>query len=46
MDMGIEKLSEAKALHDRLEAIYNPHVDFDSVYAAADDHIAWLLGAD
>lgn len=26
-------LLEAKQLHDELEAIYNPHVDFDGVYA-------------
>ncbi|MGN1002072.1 MAG: hypothetical protein ACI4PC_04810 [Oscillospiraceae bacterium] len=37
-------LAQAKELHDRLEQVYNPHVDFDGLYAAADDHIAWLLG--
>lgn len=36
-------LAQAKALHDELERIYNPYVDFDGLYAAADDHIVWLL---
>lgn len=26
-------LAQAKALHDELEAVYNPHVDFARVYA-------------
>lgn len=29
-------LGEAKARHDSLEALYNPYVDFDGVYALAD----------
>ena len=29
-------LAQAKADHDRLEALYNPHVDFDGVYRTAD----------
>lgn len=29
-------LAQAKAAHDELEQLYNPHVDFDGVYAAAD----------
>lgn len=42
--LGAEMLlSQAKQLHDELEAIYNPHVDFDGLYAAADDHISWLF---
>lgn len=28
-------LSEAKAIHDELESLYNPHVDFEGVYALA-----------
>lgn len=36
------KLAEAKALHDRLEAVYNPHVDFDGVYALAENHTQTL----
>ena len=43
LDYGIETLAKAKALHDELEKIYNPHVDFDGLYAVAADHIAWLL---
>lgn len=33
---GISSLAQAKAAHDKLEALYNPHVDFHRVYAAAD----------
>lgn len=36
------ELGRAKTLHDSLEAIYNPHVDFAGVYALADRHIATL----
>ena len=36
-------LAQAKALHDRLEGWYNPHVDFPGVYALADEHAAWIL---
>lgn len=38
-----ETLARAKALHDQLEAVYHPHVDFDGVNALAEDHIRWLL---
>lgn len=40
LDSAAEALAEAKALHDELEALYNPHVDFQSVRAAADREIA------
>ncbi len=36
---GIANLAQAKEAHDRLEALYNPHVDFDGVTAMA-DHLA------
>lgn len=36
-------LAQAKALHDALEAQYNPHVDFAGIRAEADRHIADLL---
>ena len=35
---------QAKALHDELEAVYNPHVDFARVYALAHAHALQLLG--
>ena len=38
-----ETLARAKALHDELEALYHPHVDFDGVGALAEDHVRWLL---
>ena len=42
LDLAVEKLSRAKALHDELEALYNPHVDFAGVHALAQTHIARL----
>lgn len=40
---GVAALAEAKAAHDRLEGLYNPHVDFPGVYAAADRLAAEIL---
>ena len=37
-------LAQAKALHDELETVYNPHVDFARVYALAHAHALQLLG--
>ena len=37
IDEAVESLAQAKAMHDDLEALYNPHVDFDRVYQIADD---------
>ena len=30
-ESALEKLREAKALHDQLEALYRPHMDFDAL---------------
>ena len=35
-DEAVAALGRAKAGHDRLEALYNPHVDFEAVYRRAD----------
>ncbi len=43
LSAAAETLAQAKALHDELEAVYHPHVDFDGVGALAEDHIRWLL---
>lgn len=43
VDEAVESLAQAKAMHDELEAIYNPHVDFPRVYATADDIARELL---
>ena len=43
LSFASETLAEAKALHDELEAVYNPHVDFDGVYSEAERHIARLF---
>ena len=34
---AVDSLAQAKAMHDDLEAIYNPHVDFDLVDEMARD---------
>lgn len=33
---GVESLAKAKALHDELESLYNPHVNFEGVYETAE----------
>ncbi len=33
---AVSSLSQAKTMHDELEALYNPHVDFERVYQMAD----------
>lgn len=40
---AIAGLSRAKAAHDRLEELYNPHVDFERVYRMADELAAELF---
>jgi len=40
--IAYKALAEAKRLHDELETVYNPHVDFDGVYALAKEHILRL----
>ncbi len=32
---AVDSLAQAKAIHDRLEALYNPHVDFEQVHRIA-----------
>ena len=34
---AVARLTEARRLHDELEMVYNPHVDFSAVYAMAED---------
>ncbi len=43
LSRAAETFASAKALHDELEAICNPLVDFDGVYREADAHIRRLL---
>ena len=45
MEEGMETLAQGKALHDELEAIYNPHVDFTGVYAVAEELSRRIFGA-
>ena len=39
----VESLAQAKAMHDDLEAVYNPRVDFEGVYRTADQIAGTLL---
>ena len=39
-DEGLDALKEAKAAHDKLEAVYHPHVDFAGVDACAKTELA------
>ena len=43
MDEAISSLAQAKAMHDELEGLYNPHVDFDRVHRTAQEIIADLF---
>ena len=36
IDEATDSLAQAKTMHDNLEALYNPHVDFEYVYRVAD----------
>lgn len=45
LDDAVEALAQAKALHDELEACYNPHMDFESVLATAEQTAAHLIHA-
>lgn len=37
IDEAVDSLAQAKSMHDDLESLYNPHVDFDRVYRTADE---------
>lgn len=43
MDETVDALKEAKLMHDELEKLYNPHVDFARVYATAESIVDELL---
>ena len=44
VEEAVDSLAQAKAMHDDLEAIYNPHVDFQRVEQMAMDLSAEILG--
>ena len=44
LNAAFDTLARAKVLHDRLEAVYHPHVDFAGSAALSEDHIHWLFG--
>lgn len=43
VEEAVKSLLQAKVIHDELEALYNPHVDFKEVYAAGEAVTAQLL---
>ena len=43
LSAATETLAQAKTLHDALEAVYHPHVDFDGLDALAEEHIRELF---
>jgi len=43
IEEAVHTLGEAKSLHDELEQLLNPHVDFDGVYDLAEYHLQVLL---
>lgn len=44
VEEAVSSLAQAKAMHDELEALYNPHVDFQLVHQTADAIAGQLLG--
>ncbi len=42
IDEAISALQETKLNHDKIEALYNPHVNFDEIYKLSKQHIAEL----
>lgn len=45
VEEGTQTLARGKELHDQLEAVYNPHVDFDRVHAVAEALAGEIFGA-
>jgi len=39
---GFAALAKSKGIHDKIETIYNPNVDFDGVYALVREHLTSL----
>ncbi len=44
MAAALEKLRQAKELHDELEAVYRPYMDFDALTAFTDREISRIFG--
>lgn len=43
LSLAVEELAAAKRLHDKLEAVYRPHMDFAALTAYADDYVNSLF---
>ena len=45
MAAALEQLTKAKALHDRLEAVYRPYMDFEALTEFTDREICRIFSA-
>lgn len=43
LSRAVEELAEAKRLHDKLEAVYRPYMDFNALTAFTDDYVETLF---
>ena len=43
LEEAVDALGQAKAMHDELEGLYNPHVDFDQVHQRGEEIIEAFL---
>jgi len=43
LEEAVDALGQAKAMHDELEGLYNPHVDFDQVHRRGEEIIEAFL---
>lgn len=44
LELSFSLLGKAKNVHDEIENIYNPHIDFDRLYSYADELIYDIIG--
>ena len=44
LNLAGESMVQARSIHDEMEALYNPHVEFGAIDALAEKHLKMLLG--
>jgi hypothetical protein len=44
LNLAGESMAQARSIHDEMEALYNPHVEFGAIDALAEKHLKMLLG--